>query len=287
MTEIIERVATTHPIKQGNRIVRMTKESLDSATEQVNGDRAMPFTVQHDPFCLPIGKTTEAWVEPYENEHALMARTYFEDAFQNMTHKISEAQLVCLDFKDAPKPFIRRYENIGKNQFIVCVDWANFDSRQEVTEFTDDVGKIDDEIICGNLGRYSLGPEPIIEFVLSNPGISAALAVGIWTLARVERFVRYTVDETLRKVADELANSLSGKLRDILTAYRNRQSEDDRPILTKIVIPGDMDLILLERIPRGEEFERLDLTKLTAGMEKHGRPVAVCRRSDFRSIREQ
>lgn len=267
MVEILARVTTTHGVNQGSKTVRLTKESLEDAAKQANGDRAIPFTVGHDPFCMPIGKTTEAWVEPFEDEHALMARTYVEDDIHLLTHSVLDTQLVCLDFKEASKPFIRRYGDTEETAFIVGVDWANFNSIQKVNEFTNDVEQIDDGITCKTLGRHSLGPEPFIEFVFSNPEISAALA---WMLWRAEKFIRYTVDETLRKIADDISDSLSDKIRGIHTAYGNRQSEDDRPVLSKIVIPGDMDLILLIRTACDEEFQNLDLTKLTAEMENYG-----------------
>ena len=278
MVEILARIATTHGVKQGSVTVRLTKESLESASEQANGERAIPFTVGHDPFCMPIGKTTAAWVEPFEDGHALMARTYVEDDIHLLTHSFLDTQLVCLDFMEAPKPFIRRYEDAEETAFIVGVDWANFDSIQKVHEFRNDVEQIDDGITCRGLGRHSLGPEPLIEFVLSNPEISAVLA---WVLWRTEKFIRYTVDETLRKIADDISDSLSHKIRDVIAAYGNRQSEDDRLILSKIVIPGDMDLTLLIRTARGGEFQNLDLSKLTAEMEKYGKLLKCAEEATF------
>lgn len=281
MAEILARTATTHAFRQGNGRVRMTKESLESASERANGDRAIPFVVDHDPFCMPLGKVTEAWVEPYEDEHALVTRTYIEDEIRYLTHTVHGTQLVCLDFKDAPKPFRRKSEDTEENQITIGVDWANFDSRQEFLEFTNDVGKFDDEIICKTLGRLSIVPEPLIQFIVANPELSAALAVGAWMLRRVEKFVRYTVDETLRKAADDLSDSFSGKIRDIMTAYRNRQSEDDRPVLTEIIIPGDMDLILLTRTASGDEFPNIDLTSLTEAMEGHGELLQCAEEATF------
>lgn len=281
MAEFLARAATTRPFRQGSEEIELTIESLESASELANGARSIPFTAGHDPFCMPIGKITETWGEPYEDEHALIARIYVEDDIRYLTHTAHGTQLVCLDFEDAPKPFKRAYVDIDENQIIVGADLTNFDSRQEFIEFTNDVDKIDDEITCKSLGRLSIVPEPLIQFIVSNPELSSALAVGVWMLSRVEKFIRYTVDETLRKAADDLSDSLSGKIRDIMTAYRNRQSGDSRPVLTKIVIPGDVNLILLTRTASVDEFPDIDLTSLTEAMEEFGEFLQCAEEATF------
>ena len=87
MTEIIARVATTHLFEQAGVRVAFTKESLESGAERTNGERAIPFTVEHDPFCMPFGKTIDAWVEPYGGEYALMSRIYIDDDPQLVLHE--------------------------------------------------------------------------------------------------------------------------------------------------------------------------------------------------------
>ncbi len=267
MTEMIARVATTHIIQQGGTRVRVSKEALESAAIQANGDCAIPFTVMHDPYCLPIGKTTEAWIEPYDGEYALMYRTYIEDAPKSIRHERSSADLVLLDFVGAPKPFMERFSDTEQSQFSISVDRANFDTTQSYDTFVNDVSHINDRIASKGIGRYSLGPEPLIEFVLSYPELSIALG---WTLLRTAKFVTYTVDETLRRVGDDIAESINSKIKETLSAYRNRQSEDERPVLIQAVVLGDVNLILLSRTPQGKEFQGIDLGNLTTEMEKYG-----------------
>ena len=267
MTEKIARMATTGIIEQGDIKVIMSKESLESTSEEINGNRAVPFTVGHDPSCPPIGKIVETWVEPYEHGHALMARVHVEDGYENIVHTALDTQLIRLDFQDAPKPFIREYENAEQNELTVKVDSVNFDSIRDLSKFEGDVGQIDEEIICKNLGRYAIEPEPIIQLILANPQLSATLT---WVAIRAEKFLRYTVDETLKKVGDDIADSLSSKIKSVLTAYRNHQSEDDRPVLIQIVIHGDLDLVLLMPIASDHEFQNIDMAKLAEAMEKSG-----------------
>ena len=56
MAEFIARIAKTGLVKQGNTTVRLTREVIESFPDQVNGERSLPILVEHDPFCMPIGK---------------------------------------------------------------------------------------------------------------------------------------------------------------------------------------------------------------------------------------
>lgn len=270
MTQAVARVATTHPMEQAGVTVYLPKESLESASEQANGERAIPFTVEHDPFCLPIGKTTEAWVEPYGSEYALMARIYIEDEPQSVIHEGSKNELVYLNFEDAPKPFLMKATDTEDCQIEVMVDLTSFYNKDESDSFFEDLKVIDSEVSLRHGGRFSLGPEPFVQFILSNPDVSSALAIAGWSLWRVEKFVRYIIDETLRKAADEISDSWSGKLIDFLKAYKSRQPKDDRPTVSQIILPtDDALLVLLARIERDEEYPRLNFEKLTAEMSKY------------------
>ncbi len=272
MTEIVAIVARTGVVEQGGVRTRITKEAIESIPEQIGGDWAIPVVPDHDPFCLPIGKIREAWVEPHGDEYAVIARMHIEDDPSIEVHIRSGAELVHLNFEDCPKPFIqRRYGHTELPTVTLSVDLANFDDLEDYSEFANDVSLIDNRIICDSaIGRHSLVPEPLIKFVLSDPEMCAALAIGVWALRRAEKFVRYTVDETLRKVADGISDSLSIKIRDILRAYRSHQSEQSSSSVTQIVIPGNTELILLVKTDLDEEFPTLDLKKLTAEMEMYG-----------------
>ena len=272
MSELFARVATTGIIQQGSVKVRFTREALESFPEQVAAGQAIPITVDHDPFCLPIGKVEEAWVEPFGEEYALVARIHIEDTYSVATHKRSGIDLVRLAFDDNTKPFgSRSYKKTEVRQDTLSVDLANFNSPQDYTAFANQVCAIDGTISCDNrIQRHAFGPEPYLHFVLSNPEIGAAMTVGVWVLARVEKFVRYTVDETLRKVADDISDSLSMKMKDILRTYVSHRSQDNRASLAQIVIPGNLELILLVKTEVDEEFPAIELEKLAAEMEKYG-----------------
>lgn len=269
MTEYQGIVATTHEIQRGGQKTAFTKEELEAAAKELNGERGLPFTVEHDPFCLPIGKTIQAWVEPYEGEYALKAVTHVEDSPIYRTHPETGTRLVHLSFREAPKPFFRKYEGFKDNQVSVSVDFSNFDTSRDFREFERDMESIDKNFSCRLEERHELIPEPVIQFVVSNPALSAAIGLGLWASARAEKFIRNTVDETLKKFSIDLAEILHIKLREVFRAFGNRRSADERPVLVQFVMKTDIDLVLLARVECDEDIPVIDLEKLTAEMENY------------------
>ena len=271
MAEYIGRLATTGPVDHAGTSVNITREAIESISDQVNGERCLPVIPDHDPFSMPIGKIKEAWIEPFGDEYAVMARIHEEDDAVISVHVRSGTELVYLDFVDAPKPFVQQFQNLDeKNLFTVSVDLANFANIHAHTAFMDAARRIDDKIDSKIIGRHSLEPEPLLHLVLRYPELCAALSVGLWVLSRVEKFVRYTIDETLKKVADEIADFVSSKIKKIVKAYQDCQSGEDKSMLMEVVVPGDMDLILLVRIDHADDIPTIDLSKLTTEMEKYG-----------------
>jgi len=269
MTEYQGIVATTHEIQRGGQKTAFTKGELEAAAKKIDGERGLPFTVEHDPFCLPIGKTTRAWVEPYESEYALMAVTYVEDSPTYRTHPNTGTRLAHLSFRDAPKPFVKKFEGFKDNQVSVSVDVSNFDTWQDFRKFERDVKNIDENFSCRREERHELIPEPIIQFVISNPALSGALGFGIWASARAEKFVRNTVDETLKSFSIDLAEILHVKLKEVFRVFGNRRSTDDRPVLVQFVMKTGVDLVLLARVEDDEDIPVIDLEKLTAEIENY------------------
>ena len=272
MVDALRVVSGTRVITQGATTVQITKEALEDAAQQANGARAIPLTLEHDPSLMPLGKVQEAWVEQSGKEHLLIARVSIEDSYLPGTHMRSGTELVTLLFADDPRPFIlSAYTEIFGSSGALSIDLANFDSTVDYERFRQAVTLVDDSIACDNsLLRHSVTPEPIIQFVVSNPDISIALAVGTWMLHRVERFVRYTVDETLRKTADDISDALSMKLKGALKAYNRHRSHDTRPTTTQLIVPGGLTLVLLAKTEPNGHFANINLASLVVEMEKYG-----------------
>ena len=201
-----------------------------------------------------------------------MVQIYIEDEHSNFVHQRSGADMVSLNFENSPKRFLQReYDNVDSRQDVLSVDLANFSDPKDYDAFTRDVSEIDKTIVLEDrIQRHSLGPEPLLQFVLSDPGLIATLATGYWVVRRVEKFVSYTVDETLRKLGDGISDSLSGKINEIVKTYRKHRPMDDRPITTKIVVPTNVELILLIKTQADKEMPAIDFCGLVAEMEKYG-----------------
>lgn len=260
--------ATTGIFEQGGVRVRVTKESLESIPAEIAEGPAIPVIPNHDPFAMPIGKVTEAWLEPLGDEHAVRCRMHLEEVPSVEVHSGTGVALTRLDFDDAPKPFVKKaFGRANTGQCTLSVDLANFNSMEEYTRFADDVRLIDDSIVCNNdLGRHSLTPGPFVEFIVANPEL--ALIV-VWLLGRAEKFARHTIDETFKKVGDYISGALSTRIIKILKAYKSHRSADNRATVSQIIIPGELELCLLVEIAPDEEFPILCLKKIRQELEKY------------------
>lgn len=267
MTEFSAVLAKTGVVQQREVTTMITKEALQSLVDGLNTDRSLPFIVEHDPSGMPIGKVTQAWLEPSGADWVAKGRIHIEHSARRVTHAQSGAELVCLDFQDAPEPFVQRYGQCGRNAISVGIDRANFESIDHYEAFKETLEHIDSDFLQKDIGRHSAIPEPLIEFILSDPVLRTALTV--WLLRRAEKFATYTVDETLKKAADELVELISVKISKIVRAFKKHQAEVDAPVVNQIVIPGELALVLLVSLDAGEEFPGIDLKKLTKELEKY------------------
>ena len=261
-------IAKTGIVERGSARVRVTREAIESAATQIDQGLAIPVILDHDPFAMPFGKVTEAWVESLGGEHAVRGRIYIDEVPSVGAHRDTGVPLIRLDFEEAPKPFVRKaYGNADKGLCKLSVDMANFDSVEDYTRFADDVRLIDESIVCGNdLGRHSLTPEPLIEFIVYNPELAAILA---WILRRAEKFVRHTFDETFKRVGNYISGALSTRIIGILRAYTSRRAIDHRATVVQVIIPGELELCLLVKIESSEEFPILCLKEIADEIEKY------------------
>lgn len=274
MPELIALIATTAVVKQGGTRIKLAKEALECFVTQANSEKALPFIVEHDPRSVPLGKVKEVWIEAFGREYAAKARVHIEDTARSFRHLRSNTELVYLNFSDDPRPFVRISEDSGLHSITVGVDRANFNTREAYSAFMSDIKRLDDNILSKEIGRRSLGPEPLVQFVLSNADLGAALAVGLWILHRVEKFVRYTVDETLRKSADAISDALSARIAAIVDIYYGRQARDDRSVTIETIIRGTMDIVLVTRLKRGSKFPAIELKEIAKELEKYGDVLA-------------
>lgn len=268
MDEYIAVLAKTGVVRQRDIETLITKEALQSLVDQLNTERSTPFIVEHDPTAMPIGKVTQAWLEPSGADWIAKGRIHVERSGRRVTHTQSGEELVYLEFKHAPAPFTRRYEYRDSKAISVGTDSANFANIEEYLAFKEALERIDSRIAQKEIGRHSAVPEPLIEFIFSYPVLQTFLA--LWLLRRATKVATYVVDETLKKAADQLVDTISSKISKTVRAFREYQAEVDAPIVNQLVIPGQVTLVLLISLDAGDEFPGIDLKKLTREIEKYG-----------------
>lgn len=268
MGEYTAVLAKTGVVQQRDIETLITREALQSLVDQLNMGRSTPFIVEHDPTAMPIGKVTQAWLEPSGTDWIAKGRVYVERSGRRVTHTQSGDELVYLDFKHAPEPFTRRYEYRDSQAISVGIDSANFANIDDYLEFKGALERIDSNIAQKDIGRHSAIPEPLIEFVFSYRVLETYLT--LWLLRRATKAANYVVDETLKKAADQLVETIGSKISKTVRAFREHQAEVNAPVVNQLVIPGEITLVLLISLDAGEVFPGIDLKKLTTEIEKYG-----------------
>ena len=251
----------------GGGRLRISTEAITSLEEQANGDRAIRSILEHDPHYFPLGKITEVSVE--EKEDHFVVRTIIDDTHEarHFHHQGTNAAMVEVTFTNDPRPFVQK-ESSGQDATIeVEADLANFQDPRSFNEFvTEVVGSSDLADHAGLMVRRSLIPEPLIQFMISYPELAAVLT---WTLWRGEKFLRYTVDETLRKVGDQISDVASGRMRNVINRFNQRRADDDRVATSHVILDGELTVHLLTKADDIEGQTDLGLASLCRQLEEH------------------
>lgn len=268
MTDIVTEIASTRPIRQSSITTVLTANALNSFVEQVHGPRAIRMSVDHDPFCCPTGKIVDAWTEPDGDELVLLVRFHVEEHGTFEFHPQSGTELVHLSFTEHPKPFSKRTGgDTHRERISITYDPANFPDPSAFEIFESGAKEIDDGIEVQQMGRFALTPEPILQFVVEHPVWSAAIA---FVVGSSTKFFTYTIDATLKGIANEFGEQLSNKLVAALKLFHKSATTDPRSTLLEVVFAGDLEIVLLLRQEANAIPERICLADLFEEMEAYG-----------------
>ena len=198
--EIEGIAATTHIVDRGSYRVRLAREALEEGVNQINGSLAVRMTPNHDPLCMPIGKVQQAWLRELDDgEWALFHRMYIDDepvfcSLPSNENDGSAKELVILRFLQDPRPLLIRH-NSSDVILEVGVEVANFRDPDSFDDFKNRVIRDDQEVLIQTLERHEVGPEPLIEFIVSHISLWEALAwsTGGWFLSRLRNPCKYQV----------------------------------------------------------------------------------------------
>ena len=268
MRELTAIVARSGAVKKGGVTTVVTKEALESITMTAYDSRAIPMNIDHDPFSFPMGKIVEIRVEPSGDEYVAVARMYIDDDPKKLTNTQSGDELALLEFHGAPQPFAKiKYNKDKQNHDTVSIDLSDLNDPSSFSAFEDEIQVTDPDLTCtGGVIRHSVDPVPLIQYAMSNP---EALLL-FWAVAESgKRLVQYTVDATLKKTADQVADILSRRLGRILRAYGKYRSKAKETCVVQIIIPGNPEIVLLARILEGRDSPVVSLEEIAEEMHRY------------------
>ena len=248
------------------RMLLSTEAVMDLAV-QANGERAIRSILEHDPHYLPIGKITKVSVE--EREEYFVVQTTIDDThdIKQFRHPGTDDEMVEVTFINDDRPFARFDCSPESRTIDAKADLANFSGMSAYNTFVaeaEDSSNLADH--AGMLMRRSLTPEPLIQFVINHPILSVVLG---WIILRGEKFVTYTVDQTLRKSGDDLSEALSRRIRNVINKFDEHRADDDRPVTSHIVVQRVPEIHLLTRCYDVENNTDIGLASLCKQLEAH------------------
>ena len=248
------------------RGIRMQPEAADSLPALANGDRALRSILEHDPHYMPVGKIAECTVEETETDFILKATVDDTHEVRRFRRDGEDTQLVEVSFVNDNRPFLHQSLRVDSGVISVYADPINF---QNPTGFDTFLAEINNPLgfadsVC-SMHLRAFDPAPIVQLVIDHPVLSSALG---WVLWRGQKFLAYTVDETLRKVGDQISDEISSRIKNVIGKYNEHRAGDDRNATAHIVVNGDVEINLLTRCPDIERHTELGLVSLCKQIER-------------------
>ncbi len=248
-------IATTKRING----LKITREALLEAAETINGDKAVRQGLEHDHHYAPIGKVRAASVVDVDEESALTVLPDDTHVFTDRIHEPTGIRIVELTFPNDTRPFVIHEERTFESALTVNVDWANFDNEENFNAFCETTDEDGDSVVGLPMGRRSLVPDPLIQFAVDYPVIAAALT---WVFLRGEKFLRYTVDQTLRKTGDAISEKISEKIKEWIGVYNKTRAPHEQPVTSHVIINSDPQIHLLTRSQDTEHNTEIGIESL-------------------------
>lgn len=226
---------TTKPFEKDGRTIRFTKETLEESCADLNRNAHVPIGLDHDPSLMPVGRTGGAWIIETEEEWGLFAELIINTEAEKKFHRSSGTYIADLNSGGSDKKICSASGSNDKEHIRIDADRSDFDDDKSWEKFSSEINNKNCELSVKEYGRNAL--ESIAGYLL--------IYLGIWTLIRFEKFSRHTVDETMRKVGDELSNKWSKVILDIISSFEKSSSKRINTYHALVNIGGEIDLVLV------------------------------------------
>lgn len=217
-------LATTHVDSHG---MKMTREALEGAVRQINGDIVPGMGVEHDVTIPPLGKFGEAFIrELPDGEYGLYAIPIFYSEEKSSIVELPNGELGRMDVWEDKRPFAGMHEEVPE-EMEFSYDLVNFESSDEMEKFSktlEEDGPFKQQLLI----RKSFIPDPELIIKLTQHGISTLVA--------------YKVFETFgKRVKEDLNNDLINiysKIRNAMINYAKCCIPRNKPVTYLLVLPG-------------------------------------------------
>ncbi|MHC1757933.1 MAG: hypothetical protein AB9917_00165 [Negativicutes bacterium] len=222
--------ATTHIDRHNCKI---NKDALEQAAHDIkNGGSVPAIGIEHDMACPPLGKITDAWIEPMEDGEFRML--IVQNIFDSRKEISLSDGIIAFEEKlmDDDRPFTMRIDKQAPDKMKIQADFVNFKTKHDFDSFfaeIKEVGDIDQESIM----RKSLIPDPEMIITLANSIIAYIAGTSL-------------LDKTAERVADDIATSYE-IIKKAIISMAKYCIPPNRPITYIYEIPGEIGIELLVR----------------------------------------
>lgn len=227
-------LATTHTDRHS---MRMTREALEGAAQQINRGSRPLLTVEHDLSLPPYGKVMKAWVEPRDDgEYQLVVENEIFD--EVLWTKLGDGTQLFKQESDSDRhPFMDRYAEVIDEIFL-SYDWTNFESEEDIQQFLQEIKSQSKLEFTSNVfGRKSYIPDP--EFL-----VGIAKAVGAYLIGR--KVLDKSSDKVLDLLSDDIAKFYTF-IKSIVASAVKYARPRNRPITYVFVARGNPTLEFIAR----------------------------------------
>ncbi len=221
---IRKTVASSHRDRH-NTII--TKGALEGLASSINGEYAVSIGVEHDPTFPPMGKVTDATLEPTDDGEWRVVATQelFDDPVEIA---LPDGTTAWMQWSPTDqRPFSVSNEDFDDG-FVVSIDPANFATPEDYTVFLETL-KGDAEFTYETYFRKSLlaDPQLIISF--------GAIGLYLWS-----RIGKSAVEQASVPLSREIGNDLAKLYSLIKSAVAG---------MTKLAIPKNRPQTYIIRVP--------------------------------------
>ena len=252
MEKYVACLMTTDWFEKDNRNIRFSEEALEDQRKQINEEAHIPFGFDHNPILMPIGRTDSAWLERANGTTSLMANLFVHLDAVAQSHSKSGTKIADLRLGNSNRGFVSNQQDETDDRVVISVDRSDFENSESWNAFVEKMTGDDRTVRVREYARNALDPDGLI-----------LITFGAWAILRLEKFGRYVIDETLRKVGDKVSDRLSALILNAMSVFEQTAAKTIEKYHVVMIFPGQPQLVLVSERQVGELGDLVDEVKST------------------------